>query len=75
MLVCLSLLFSDVEANTFGEFFNECDPVFTEFVGLPIEKQRDMLRKWLKFFQKTLPKKVVKCASFMMFGKLECESS
>ena len=40
------------------EQHHDRDPLFIEFVRLPVDKQRDMLRKWLKFFQRMLPKKV-----------------
>ncbi|CAG5127887.1 unnamed protein product, partial [Candidula unifasciata] len=48
---------TDLEAGMCVDFFSDSEPVFTDFIRLPIDRQRDMLRKWLKFFQKTLPKK------------------
>ncbi|BFZ13098.1 hypothetical protein BsWGS_16137 [Bradybaena similaris] len=48
---------TDLETSMYVDFFSDSKPLFTDFIRLPIERQRDMLRKWLKFFQKTLPKK------------------
>ncbi|RUS75462.1 hypothetical protein EGW08_016785 [Elysia chlorotica] len=49
------------------------DPLFIEFMGLSVDKQRDMLRKWLKFFQKMLPKK--EYIDFILTFKNACGES
>ncbi|XP_059156476.1 uncharacterized protein LOC131941302 [Physella acuta] len=52
-----STAMAELELGALGDFFNDRDPVFIEFIRLPIDRQRELLRKWLKFFQKMLPKK------------------
>ncbi|KAH9507762.1 hypothetical protein Btru_053662 [Bulinus truncatus] len=47
----------ELESCALGDYFTDNDSVRTEFIRLPIERQRELLRKWLKFFQKMLPKK------------------
>ncbi|XP_012938772.1 uncharacterized protein LOC101851413 [Aplysia californica] len=46
------------------------DPVYIEFIRLSEDRQRELLRKWLKFFQKMMPR--TEYAEFIVGFKRAC---
>ncbi|KAI8790789.1 TPRXL [Biomphalaria glabrata] len=63
---------SEIETSALGDYFSDSDSVLIEFIRLPIDRQRELLRKWLKFFQKMLPKK--EYVEFIVTFKRACGS-